>query len=381
MSTELAATLFLDNVRKNVDQGYMVGATFIDLSKAFDTISHSRLVAKLHSYGLNGTELEWFTSYLFNRNAQVSYNGCISSPQKIGDGVPQGSILGPLLFILYFNDVVYTTEDVSIINYAHDTVIYTAGEEMKEINAKLSKTVAELSTWFNKNELILNLQKGKTEALLFGTAQRIRKCTEPLSIRHEDGLINATCTYKYLGVQIDSSLTLSSDFDDKYKKASGRLRLLAKIRNHLDIESAKAIYRSMFLPMLTYCGILKLKLNKAQENKLTSFHNRAMEIIARNRSCEIISPMTALKRRACMLTHNILQNNVCHAFSKYFIYQEHSKNKRNNKYRIYIPRLRTKYARKGFFYKGAMTFNELPLAARMSDNVLNFRKTMKNSYA
>ena len=184
-----------------------------------------------------------------------------------------------------------------------------------------------------------------------------------------------------LGVQLDSSLTLCSDFDNKYKKASGRLRLLAKIRNHLDIESAKAIYRSMVLPKLTYCGILKLKLNKAQENKLTSFHNRAMKIIARNRACEIISPMTAIKRRACMLAHNILQSNVCHAFSKYFIYQEHSKNTRNNKYRICLPRLRTEYARKGFFYMGSMIFNELPLAARMSDNVLNFRTTMKNFYA
>ena len=334
-------------------------------------------MAKLHSYGLNGTELEWFTSYLFNQNAQVSYNGCISSPQKIGDGVPQGSILGPLLFILYFNDVVYNTEDVSIINYADDTVIYTANKEIKEINAKLSKTLAEISTWFSKNELILNVQKGKTEALLFGTAQRIRKCMEPLSICHEDGLVNAPCTYKCLGVQLDSSLTLSSDFDDKYKIASGRLRLLAKIRNHLDIESAKAIYHSMVFPMLSCCGILKLKLNKAQENKVTSYHNGAMKIIARNRACESISPMTASKRRACMLAHNILQNNVCHAFSKYFIYQEHSKNTRNSKYRICLPRLRTEYARKCFLYMGAMIFSELPLAASMSDNVLNFRKIMK----
>ena len=228
---------------------------------------------------------------------------------------------------------------------------------------------------------MMHLHKGKTEALLFGTTQRIRKCTEPLSIRHEDGLINATCTYKYLGVQLDSSLTLSSDFDDKCKKASGRLRLLAKIRNHLDIESAKAIYGSMVLAMLTYRGILKLKLNKAQENKLNSFHNRALKIVARNRSCEIISPMSAIIRRASMLAHNILQNNVCYDFSKYFIYQEHSKNTRNNEYRICIPRLRTKYARKGFFYMCALIFNELPLAARMSDNVLNFRKIMKHFYA
>ena len=121
--------------------------------------------------------------------------------KKIGDGVPQGSIVGPLLFILYFNDVVYTTENVSITNYADGTVIYTTSKEVKEINAKLSKTLTELSTWISKNELFLNLHKGKTEALPFGTAQRIRNCTEPLSIQHEDGLISITCTYKYLGVQ------------------------------------------------------------------------------------------------------------------------------------------------------------------------------------
>ena len=98
--------------------------------------------------------------------------------------------------------------------------------------------MAELSIWFGENELILNLKKGKTEALLFGTAQKIRKCTGPLCILHEDGQINITSTYKYLGVHQDSSLNLNSDFDAKYKKATGRLRLLAKIRSHLDIESA-----------------------------------------------------------------------------------------------------------------------------------------------
>ena len=102
----------------------------------------------------------------------------------------------------------------------------------------------------------------------------------------------------------------------------------------------------MVFAMLTYCGRLKLKLNKAQENKLTSFHNSAMNKIARNWACEIRSPMTAIKRRACMLTHNILQNNVCHAFSQYFIYQEHSKSTRNNRYRICLPDLESNMLRK-----------------------------------
>ena len=276
MSTELAATLFLDNICKNGDQGYMVGATFIDLSTAFDMISHPKLIAKLHSYRLDGIELEWFTPYLFNRNAQVLFNGSPSSPQKMISGVPQGSILVPLLFILFFNDIAYSTKE-----YADDTIIYVACREIKEINTRLSNAVAELSVWFSENDLILNLNKGKTEALLFGTAQRIRKCTEPLCTLHENGQINITPTYKYLGVQLDSTLNRNSDFDAKYKKASGRLQLLAKIRNHLDIESAKAIYRSMVLPVLTYCGILNLKLTRTQENKLNSFHNHAMQIIAK----------------------------------------------------------------------------------------------------
>eukprot|EP00794_Sanderia_malayensis_P021046 gene21046-23100_t len=141
-----------------------------------------------------------------------------------------------------------------------------------------------------------NPEKGKTEALLFGTAQRIRKCTGPLCILHEDGHINITSTYKYLGVHLDSSLNLSSDFDAKYKKESGRLRLLAKIRSHLDIESAKAIYRAMVLPVLTYCGILNLKLNRTQENKLNSFHNRAMQLVAKIKGVKLYHQIMQLKR-------------------------------------------------------------------------------------
>ena len=151
-------------------------------------------------------------------------------------------------------------------------------------------------------------------------------------------------------------------------------------RNHLDIESTKAIYRSMVLPALTYCGILNLKLTRTQENKLNSLHNRASQIITQGQTCEVISPLNAIKRRACVLVHNVLRNNVCHALSQYFAYQEHCKNTRNNGYNVCLPRIRTEYARKGFFYMGAKTFKELPLTARISDNVFAFREMMNNIY-
>ena len=112
-STELASLEFTDKIINNLDQGKLPLAIFLDLSKAFDTIDHSILIHKLHYYGVKGTSLDWFKSYLYNRTQFVQYNDCNSSQSKITTGVPQGSILGPLLFIIYMNDIATVTKKVS----------------------------------------------------------------------------------------------------------------------------------------------------------------------------------------------------------------------------------------------------------------------------
>lgn len=117
LSTELAATLLLDDIRREVDSGKLVGAVFIDLSKAFDTISHAKLLDKLSRYGINDGELEWFKDYLFSRKAVVSYNNCLSEVHEIYSGVPQGSILGPLLFLVFFNDITDVVNHSKVIKY------------------------------------------------------------------------------------------------------------------------------------------------------------------------------------------------------------------------------------------------------------------------
>ena len=169
-STELAVTFFPDLIRKEADGGKATGAVFIDLSKAFDTISHSVLLVKMSRYGIQENELNWFTDYLFLQKQIVQFKGVLSEPNPVFTGVPQGSILGPLLFLIHFNDVHKSLSYSKIITYADDTVIFTSSKDLDVIQHNLNEGIGSLASWFRDNKLIINLRKGKTEVMLFGTA-------------------------------------------------------------------------------------------------------------------------------------------------------------------------------------------------------------------
>ena len=119
-STELAEALFTDNVKKKVNEGKLVGAVFIDLSKAFDTLGHAKLISKLKSHGIVNTEIDWFQDYLFNRTQYVQLGNTLSNAEKVHCGVPQGSIIGPLLFVLFYNDFPLCLKHSKVIVYADD---------------------------------------------------------------------------------------------------------------------------------------------------------------------------------------------------------------------------------------------------------------------
>ena len=172
-STNLAATLFVANIRREVDRGNLVGAVFIDLCKAFDTLSHSTLLTKLPAYGIVGNELELFTDYLFQRQQVVYLGSSTSDLRPVCTGVPQGSILGPLLFIIFYNDFVDYIHESQVLMYADDSVVYTAGKSVEFIERILSNDLKHIAKYFDENELIINLNKGKTEVMLFGTAEDI----------------------------------------------------------------------------------------------------------------------------------------------------------------------------------------------------------------
>ena len=240
-----------------------------------------------------------------------------------------------------------------------------------------------ISGWLKKNELIINLKEGKTEALLFGTSKRISMQSASLKVHQGLNTIRNTNEYKYLGLYVNSSLDLSSHLEISYKKAAGRIKLLAKLRKYLDLKSARDFYCSMIMPVFTYCGVLQIQLSKKKKKQLKVFHDRCVEIVYNDEKSNegLSSVINENKFRACILARKCIDKDICEIFEDHFIVQDHEKVTRNTQNSVKLPFIKTEYARKSFYFTGAKIYNELPLEIRKITNSTDFKKRLKEDFS
>ena len=376
-STSHAATKFVDDVRRDMDNGLMVGAVFIELSRAFDTLGHATLMTKQKMYGICGQEITWFNSYLFHRTQVVYIGNSKSVSQPLFSGVPQGSILGPLLFMTYFNDLADVLKSSRILMYADDTVVYFANHNIQSIEDTLNEEVEMISTYLDESELVINLKKGKTEVMLFGTAKRISKTDKSLHIVYKNVPLFQTTTYEYLGNTLDAKMNFQGDFEKRLQKASGRLRLFTKIRPLLTSNAAEKIFNSMIVPIITYCCIVKIRLTDTQKANLASIDYHASKLIySRNSSKRVTSTYGRMQKQACSTVRKCITGNVCSPFKNYFKVNTHVRVTRNNNCSINLPKIKLEIGRQSFYYQGCRLYNELPLEIRKEEDYKNFIKKL-----
>ena len=235
-------------IKETIDNKKYGCGIFIDLRKAFDTVNHEILLRKVEHYGISGKVLFWFKSYLTNRKQYVSFNGESSELKNITCGVPQGSFLGPFLFLIYINDLSNISEVLHFYLFADDTNIYYEAETMKKLESVINKELKKLDSWLIGNRLALNIDK--TNVLFFHPYNKPIKQRITLKI-HKKAILEREYI-KYLGIMVDSTLTCNIHIDKISKTISRATGLLYKIRPFVNNKILKMLYYSLVYPHLNY---------------------------------------------------------------------------------------------------------------------------------
>ena len=254
---ETAMIELVDSLLTNMDNGLINGLTLIDYRKAFDLVDHEILLKKLSIYGLSPSAISWFKSYLNGRLQKVSIQGQLSDSVAITSGVPQRSILGPLLFIVFINDLPLHNTKSSINIYADDTTQLASGHRIEEIESVLSNDLCKVNDWALDNRMALNCNK--TMSMVICSKPKLRgleASNKALEVTLDSKQIETVKSSKLLGLYLDSSLSWDVHVEYLSKKTSKRLGLLKRSRQFLTTKARKTYYNTLIQPIMDYGSVV-----------------------------------------------------------------------------------------------------------------------------
>jgi hypothetical protein len=391
-STETALNCIQNDLLQSIDNKQVSALVLLDLSAAFDTIDHSILVDRLCSYfGIEGKVLQLLVSYLKDRFQVIHIGQTKSEPKRLSTGIPQGSVLGPLLFSLYITPLaqLLSFHGVKYHFYADDTQIYVSFSPSDSLPnlSRLSDILNITKNWFHANKLALNTSK--TEYMIIGNKQQCNKLPDDSKkLLFNNQIINRTDHARNLGVIFDSNLSYRQHISNLCRCSFLNIRTVSKIRNLLDIKTTKMLLCSLVTSRLDYCNSLLFGLPDCTINKLQLVQNSmARLVVPGTRKFDHITPI--LKdlhwlpiRKRIDFKIAVLAYKTLASKSPIYLYQylnllPDSSRRSSGKNILSVPRINSENGRRSFAYAAASIWNSLPAALRLNPHLESFKKQLK----
>ena len=387
-STTHALVELTDSLKNSIDNGNYACGIFIDLSKAFDTVNHDILIDKLKNYGISDNAIELMKSYLEDRLQYVEINKTKSSLDKVTCGVPQGSVLGPLLFLIYINDLPNCCLTRKVRIFADDTVIFFECDDPNQLSVIIEDILRHINDWFVANKLTMNIEK--YNSCIFRSLKNKNKPI-PESVPFNNYTMNRVPHIKYLGVFLDEHLSFTYHVNEVCKSLRKYFSIFYNIRRYLNKEHIKAIYYSMIYSKIQY-GLLTFGLTTAKNiKKIQTLQNKLLKVLTNQKyrtptndlhnSLDILKVKDILTQGILCFVHKYVNKKLPNVFDNYFkkFNEIHNLNTRN-KDKFIAPKHRTVLGSKTIKHMGAVKWNILNQKIKEIRNVKGFRIFLKKYY-
>ena len=391
-STETALLHILNDLLLATDSGKVSLLTLLDLSAAFDTIDHTILLTRLqHTFGISDTALSWFSSYLSDRKQTVLINGIYSQSAHLTCGVPQGSVLGPVLFPLYASPLSTIIESHSLKHhfYADDTQLQDSAspENIQTLLTRTSECYSDVKNWMTNNKLKIN--DDKTEAILISTRQKLSQLP-PLSLQLCNTTIPISGSAKNLGVHLDSTLSMQNFVSQTAKSCYYHLHRISLIRKHLNTEATVKLVLCLIMSRIDYCNSLLSGVNQSYIHTLQRIQNNAARLILKKKKTDHISPLLTqlhwlpVQKRILYkldtICYKCLNNAAPDYLTSLLNSYKPSRTLRSASDPLTLKTPRTKlnsYGPRAFSVSGPLSWNNLPLSVRQQPTFSSFKTSLK----
>ena len=379
-----------EHIKNTIDNGNYGCGIFINLKKAFDTVNHTILLKKLEHYGIRGVPLQWFKSYLSDKKQFVSVNGHSSGELEIKHGVPQGSVLGPLLFLLYINDLPSSAKKLTFYLFADDTNIYFESSDLLHLQRTVNKELRKVRKWLESNRLTLNIDK--TNFVIFRSAGK--EICDNTAIKIGKKKIHRENHVRFLGVSLDSALSWKAHMTELSKKLSRAVGLYYKIRHYAPQDTLILLYHGLFASLFSY-GISVWGLTyPSLIDSIFVIQKKVIRVITFNKGTARSTPL--FDRLQILKLYQIFQlqilsfvfeciNNLSPTCFKYYFVSisdiHHIGTRQAKKGNLYVEhRNTTQYGILSIRYAGARHWNDLPTELKESKSLFSFKTKLKNHF-